>query len=141
MPFAPYSFVSDEIAVGGLLAYGEPLQEFGFVMNVAWELVSAGDVVQGRRVEHARLDDNDNGDIEPQVPEILRAVKLVAQARQCGHSVLVTCAAGRNRSATVVAEYLIQSGLPAHAVIERIRERRANSLGNQTFVDWLLRKR
>lgn len=139
-PFGPYSFVWDKVAIGGVLAYGEPLTPFGFVMNVAWEFVEYGGTeVRGVHVHHARLNDDDN--IEPQVQEILRAVALVKKAHSEGHPILVTCAAGRNRSGLVAAESLIQLGNDPQQVISSIQARREHALSNQTFVQWLMRKR
>ncbi len=138
----PYNMVWPEIAIGGLLAYGEPLKQFGFIMNVAWEIADYEEcekTADGIPVHHARLDDN--FDIEPQVPEIMRAVMLLRFARVREERALVTCAAGRNRSSLVVAEYLIQSGHDADLVIATIRAKRDNSLGNHVFVRWLRRAR
>lgn len=155
-PFGPYSFVSPGIAVGGLLSYGEPLDQFGLLLNVAWELAPtesnelSDSVIGSNTVEHCKLDDND--DVETQVPEILRAVELVRVVRAQNKAVLVTCAAGRNRSALVVAEYLIQSApteteaakrahLNAERVIDQIQARRHGALTNRAFVKWLRRDR
>jgi hypothetical protein len=140
-PFSRISFVTDHIAIGGVAAYGEPLGEFGFLMNVAWEMVLGYEEskIDQHVVQHARLDDN--FDVEAQLPEILRAVALLTAARGRGETVLVTCAAGRNRSALVVAEHLIQAGHDAAQVIAAIRTRRADALGNTAFVEWLQRKR
>lgn len=151
-PFGPYSFVSQGIAIGGLLSYREPLDQFGLLLNVAWELAPTGSnelscsVVGSNIVEHAKLDDN--FDVEAQVPEILRAVELVRRARGQDKLVLVTCAAGRNRSALVVAEYLIwcSHGLDATRiiaarVIDQIQARRHGALTNSAFVKWLKRDR
>jgi protein-tyrosine phosphatase len=143
-PFGPYSFVNSAIAIGGIAAYGEPLDRFGFILNVALEFfedppgersVTSG----GQPVQQMRL--VDTNDIESQVPSVLRAVGLVHAARLEDKFVLVTCAAGRNRSALVVAEYLIQHGHDAQKVISGIQARRAKSLTNETFVNWLLRRR
>lgn len=112
-PFGPYSFVSQgEIAIGGILSYAEPLDHFGFLINVAREFAEEDEeketLVYNRRVHQAKLDDCD--EVEEQAPEILRAVRLVGEARRTGVKVLVTCAMGRNRSALVAAEHLIQVG-------------------------------
>lgn len=141
-PAGPYSFVSQgEIAIGGILAYAEPLDHFGFLMNVAREFT--GDeqeaLIYTRRVHQAKLDDCD--EVEEQVPEILRAVRLVGEARRTGVKVLVTCAMGRNRSALVVAEHLIQVGYDPQRVIRNIQMCRSYALTNDAFVQWLKRKR
>src|SRR3989304_5602776 len=124
-PFGPYSFVSPGIAVGGLSAYGEPLNQFGLLLNVAWELAPSesselsDSVIGTNTVVHAKLDDN--FEVEAQGPEVLRAVELVRHARAPGTAALVTCAMGRNRSALVVAEHLIRSsGLDAARIITQI---------------------
>jgi hypothetical protein len=148
------------LAIGGLLAYSEPekLSPFGLILNVAWEL-NQTEPLQPREklgehiIEHVRLDDN--YDVGPQVPEILRAVGMIRIAHEAGKNVLVTCAAGRNRSALVVAEYMLQhtftsrNGWPeplcaerkAEIIIDNIRRKRAHALGNEAFVEWLKRAR
>lgn len=144
-PFGPYSYVWERLAVGGISAYGESLKPFGFAMNVAWEFVEYPDLrggidlVKGLEVHHARLNDDD--EIEPQIPEILRAVGLVGEAYAKGLTVLVTCAAGRNRSSLVVAEHLIQLGNKPEKVIAEIQARRDSALTNETFTNWLRRRR
>lgn len=152
-PFGPYSFVAPGLAVGGLSSYGEPLDQFGLLLNVAWELAPtesnelSDSVIGANIVQHCKLDDNH--DVRPQVPEILCAVEMVRAARAEGKLVLVTCAQGRNRSALVVAEYLIQSCAPrgaalaadAEYIIDMIQSRRHNSLRNRAFLAWLKRKR
>jgi len=66
----------------------------------------------------------------------------VHEARKQGKVVLVTCAEGRNRSALVVAEYLVHHrGYAAEKVIEEIQARRDRSLRNEAFVRWLKRSR
>lgn len=143
-PFGPYSFVSHgEIAIGGILSYAEPLDHFGFLMNVAREFTNEDDdgdgTIRGRLVHQVKLDDCD--EVEEQAPEILRAVRLVGEARRTGVKVLVTCAAGRNRSALVAAEHLIQVGHNPQKVIQNIQMCRSNALTNEAFVQWLKRKR
>jgi protein-tyrosine phosphatase len=153
LPHNVISPVTDDISIGGLRAYGElpELKKFGLVLNVAWELADGYDksksavryesypLSNGVVVHNARLDDNE--EVEEQVPEILRAVGMVNAARARGERVLVTCAQGRNRSALVIAEHLIQAGAQPNEVIERIRAARDRSLLNDAFVAWLRRAR
>jgi hypothetical protein len=148
---APFTFIEDKVAIGGLLAYGEDLSAFTFRMNVAWELCGDMDSpldtsrfkpIDASRhgaIHNARLNDDDN--IEPQAEEILRAAALVSEAIENGHTVLVTCAAGRNRSGVVLAEALIQLGRDTEAVISNIQSKRLHALSNNTFVEWLRRDR
>ncbi len=42
LPTAPFSFVADGLAIGGIVAYGEPLP-FAFALNVAQEAADSGD--------------------------------------------------------------------------------------------------
>jgi len=147
-PFGPYSFVWDGVAIGGIRAYGETLTRFGFLMNVAQEFAVDEDgeekvsekIRDGQEVLHARLVDAENL-VLPQVPEILRAVALVRKAHDEGHTILVTCMAGRNRSGVVAAEHLIQLGNDPREVVEAIQTRRDLALTNRSFVRWLLRSR
>lgn len=145
MSTAPYTFlVSDKIAIGGLLAYGEPLEYFSFVMNVAVE-VAPSPGVRGaptgidKRVIHARI--NDVEDVQSQVPEILRAAAMARLAHDAGKRILVTCAQGRNRSGVVLAEFLIGLGHDPKTVIALIQKKRTAALTNRAFVSWLLRPR
>ena len=48
-PSAPYSFVWDGVAIGGITAYGEPLKRFGFAMNVAISSLMRGGVSDSMR--------------------------------------------------------------------------------------------
>jgi len=143
---APYNFVADGIAVGGLLAYGESLAPFDVLMNVAAELnyVDHGDdrevqYVDGKRVYGVDLYDTDQ--VNFQAEELQRAVKAIAFTREHGKTILVTCREGRNRSALAVAEYLIQTGLEPSLVVSTIQSRRRDALTNEAFVEWLLRNR
>lgn len=138
-PHATISYVADGIAIGGVEAYREDLGRFSLLLNVAEEVALVGGLPA--RVLHARLDDqNDPALVLRQAPEVLRAVALVAAAHQAGKQVLVTCAQGRNRSALVVAQYLVQCGNRPRDVVDKIRARRANALTNKAFVAWLGRK-
>jgi len=145
-PDAPYSFVADGIAVGGITSYGKDINRFGLAINVAKEFGSPpGKTVyeiRGIPVLEFRLDDvKDPVEHAAQHDEVLRAVDALRTAHQAGKAVLVTCHMGWNRSALVVAEYLVQCGAPPARVVETIQARRAKSLQNPTFVAWLHRKR
>lgn len=154
LPHGVISPITENISIGGISAYGElhELTKFGFVLNVAWELtdgyddrsrliarVEAETLANGVVVRNARLDDNE--EVEEQAVEIQRAVGLVNDARASGQRVLVTCAQGRNRSALVIAEHLIQIGGNADEVVERIQTARHRALTNDAFTAWLRRPR
>lgn len=73
----------------------------------------------------------------------LRAAKMVSHARAAGQRVLVTCAAGVNRSALVAAmSLMLHERLPAADAIVQIRRFRRPPVGmmplsNPTFVEAL----
>ncbi len=145
-PDAVFSFVADGIAVGGLRSYGESLTRFGLLINVAKEFADEKGArvydFKGIPLLSFKLDDtNDEREHAQQASEVLRAVDALRDAHTKGKMVLVTCHMGWNRSALVVAEYLVQRGAPPGKVVETIQTRRAKSLQNGTFVAWLKRKR
>lgn len=157
---APFTWLGPRLAIGGVAAYTEDLSAFNFKMNCAFELFAQDAKGRGRiitdsrwnphtekredifskyQVLHARLDDSHH--VEPQVPEILRAASIVAQAIKQGNTALVTCQAGRNRSGVVLCEALVMCGEPVEKAIAHIRAKRAHALSNEAFVKWLRRKR
>jgi protein-tyrosine phosphatase len=155
LPHADISPVTESISIGGISAYSdhEALRQFGLLLNVAWEMADFREeyvlkktippeptkLRDGQEIHHARLDDNDHP--EEQQQEILRAVQLVTGARDRGDRVLVTCAAGRNRSGIVIAEHLICSGWSPEKAIKTIQRARYKALTNDAFVAWLKRAR
>jgi protein-tyrosine phosphatase len=153
-PTADISPITEHISIGGISSYGHPsrLVAFKLVLNVAWELTDWGGddggpledstLPNGVVVRNGRLDDTDDiEDVRKQEAEIFRVVGLVNQARARGDNVLVTCAAGRNRSALVIAEHLIQVGGHPHATVKLIQAARSRALSNDAFVAWLKRRR
>lgn len=68
----------------------------------------------------------------------LRTAVVVADAIEKGKRVLVTCFAGRNRSAWIAAMAMRIMGLSARTVVSRIRAARGeNALSNKHFVETL----
>jgi protein-tyrosine phosphatase len=68
----------------------------------------------------------------------LRTAVVVADALERGKKVLVTCFAGRNRSAWVAAMAMRIMGMSARTVVSRIRSLRGDSaLSNRHFVETL----
>ncbi len=140
-PTAPFSFIADDLAIGGITAYGEG-HRFDLRINVAYELDPNKYLFPSKCHMNFRLDDTENhAQVLSQAPEVFRAVERVKEARARGRRVLVTCAQGRNRSALVAAEYLVQCGNRPADVVRKIQERRANALTNTAFVAWLHRPR
>lgn len=141
-PTGKYSFITERLAIGGVVAYGEDLSgRFHFAINVAEELERACPGVPTTDILSMHCGFDDTHKIGPELAKIERAVGHVLAHRNRGETVLVTCAQGRNRSALVVAETLIRGGADPEFVVRTIRERRANALTNTTFVAWLMRKR
>lgn len=130
-----------KLCIGGLKSYKHPVREhFDFVLNCAYELAPEGEEgLDSDGIHHIRLDDSP--DVGSQVDEIFKGVDLLKDALRSGKKCLVTCAMGMNRSAVVIAEALIQLGVPADKVIRRIQERRRHALHNRAFVAWLCRPR
>lgn len=75
-------------------------------------------MTHGMREHRVAIEDLSFRDLLERTPE---AVALIADLRQRGRTVLVHCAAGLNRSPTVVAAYLAWSqGLDARAACEHV---------------------
>jgi protein-tyrosine phosphatase len=130
-----WTFITSEIAIGGIMSYSVEVHDhFSTVINTAYELApESGDQDNGG-VWHFRLNDCD--DIEGQVPEINRAVELLSSGQK---PCLVTCAQGRNRSAVVVAAFLIREcGYYPAETVAKIQSLRKKALTNKAFVAWLM---
>lgn len=142
-----YDYIYPRIAVGGIDSYRRDFEHFSFTLNVAfeiqrWGLRDSPFLAYVPNLQHVPLDDCD--DMErclQQAPAVQTAVNLLKEAVKEGHCCLVSCYAGRNRSALVVTEYLIQTGMAPDAAIAHVQARRKKTLGNETFVAWLKRPR
>lgn len=141
-----YDFITPSIAVGGVDSYRKDILLFNFRLNVAFEIQRWPQdhpwISKVQNLEHVPLDDsNDMERCLQQAPAVLLAVDLLTEAVEEGRCCLVTCLAGRNRSALVVAEHLIQKGRAPDFAIATLQTKRENTLGNETFVTWLKRPR
>lgn len=78
-------------------------------------------------------------DAEMDQPDLVRdTAQEVARLHARGHTVLVHCAQGLNRSGVVVARALMFEGWSAKGAIGAVREARGPwALCNHHFVDWL----
>lgn len=72
-------------------------------------------------------------------PEEIRRIAHVLAEMSTSHEVLVTCAAGLNRSGVTVARTLMELGHDADEAIRLVRQARGPyALSNDYFVTWLL---
>lgn len=69
-----------------------------------------------------------------------QAVRCVEEWIYLNQIVLVHCNAGRNRSCTVAALFLMRNkDMKGSEAIAFVRERRPNAIGNKYFEEWLMR--
>lgn len=64
----------------------------------------------------------------PTQEQIERFVEIVDEARERGGAVAVHCTAGRGRTGTMLACFLVSRGYSARRAIERVRELRPGSI-------------
>ena len=85
------------------------------------------------------------GDDDPRPHRLARFIErwkeaghLVAERVKAGKNVLVTCAAGQNRSGIVTALAMRElTGLKGSAIVEHVRKARPLALNNPGFVDYI----
>jgi protein-tyrosine phosphatase len=131
--------VAAEIWQGSLPPKGSTVSDNGFDVLVlsARELQAPARHFPGVRVLHAPL--NDDAPTLTELRTAFAAAKAVASAGRSGKKVLVTCAAGRNRSGLIVALSLMMLGMKASQATSLVRAARGeHALSNQYFVRELL---
>ncbi len=73
-----------------------------------------------------------------QIHSVQELARSAAHALRDGHTVLVRCHSGYNRSGLVIAQSLIELGYTPDAAISLIRQRRSpRALNNETFEQYL----
>jgi protein-tyrosine phosphatase len=82
------------------------------------------------------FDDDDQA--LPNLKKLHAVAALAARLIRDGHRVLTHCNMGFNRSGLVAGLILTSLGMPGHAAVSRIRERRPGALYNDRFADYLI---
>jgi protein-tyrosine phosphatase len=129
---------------GGYPARGGALRRNGFdaVVLCAREHQPSGKYFRGIRVFHAPMNDDPAGLTSTERETFLNAASKVCQLVTRGSTVLVTCAAGLNRSGIVSAQALKCMGYTADDAIHLVRQARGDfALFNKAFVNELLSHR
>ena len=98
-------------------------------------LVLCAEELQGvdTDIEVLRVPFDDTSAKQPPLSQLLEMAQRINRRRLAGKRVLVTCAAGVNRSAFVAALALVLEGRSAKAVIRRIRARRQPPVGGHAL--------
>ena len=144
-PASLYSNILENLFMGGtadddVIHYGQhnfgPRKDLPFdaiVTMYAWARPADWQVQEFRYgVPDAKIEDID-------LHRLREAVEFASTRLDKGDRVLVRCQAGLNRSGLVTALVLIKKGMSPELAIETIRKQRgADALFNQNFVNWLL---
>ena len=138
MPIIDAHRIIRRLYQGSLPPAGPWLRHAGFDVLVlaARELQPSASRFPGLVVYHVPLED-DPGPLTSQERRVIRRVsRLLAAHHRAGKRVLITCAAGWNRSGIITAATLRRiTGAPHDAIVDRIRRKRSpRALGNRDFV-------
>lgn len=129
--------VHERIWVGSVPPRGTRLASkhgFTHVVLCADDYQFPADAFRGITVIHCPYEDSDTVVPERTLALVFATARSVAEAQRGGGTVLVTCAAGINRSALVAALAMRMLGLKPWAAVERIRANRYSyCLSNTAF--------
>lgn len=119
---------------------GAPLRARGFSLLVlaARELQPPDQCYPGVRIVRVPLDDNPR--LPPNAHEVEQIMKAAADAANIvrrGGKVLITCAAGWNRSGLITATALRYLGMSGAQATAHVQARREDALINPAFVAFL----
>jgi len=130
--------VHERLWVGSVPPRGAFLSAEGFthVVLCAYQFQFAADEFRGVTVVHCPFEDDDTVMSGPTMAMVFATARAVAEAHKNGAKVLVTCAAGINRSALVacLAMKMLEPTAPSWIFVERVRALRFSyCLSNTCF--------
>jgi hypothetical protein len=135
-PVLDFDQILDGLYQGSMPPTGTVLKDEGFDMVVltAEEYQPADEHFPGVKVVRAYLDDAGRPMEPKEWQQAVEAAFRVAKALSKGHKVLVTCAAGWNRSGVTSALSLhILTGMSGEQAIKQVQDNRQNALCNSWF--------
>lgn len=142
MPGQLAKLVDADLVMPGLFMGAKPMPAYyprlGSIALCAREYQPSAIYFPSVTVLHVPLDDDSTRDLKKEeLRTVLRAVSTLASLLTSGKTVLVTCAAGLNRSGLVTALTMHRAyGVKADAIIRRIRSARGPwALSNPKFVE------
>lgn len=131
-----------ELWQGPAVPRGPYLHAMGFdaVVLAAREHQPESKDLPGVYVVHCGYNDDPYGLTNREYLRVQRCARVTADLVRQGMRVLVTCAAGQNRSG-LISGLAIRDlyGMAGHQAVELVKRQRPNALTNEAFATWLSR--